>query len=133
MNDDERRTRLRDATLVNLTENRRRGVSTWEGRAYDYTCQTVTSRLAEPMRADCADLTEVVVASGHWMAQEKPEAVNASLAAGWQPSFRTSGPQRLCDHEARDRPNCGTVREDGFQRGLPQPQVLRQQALRDRA
>lgn len=47
--------------------------------AYDYTCQTVTSRLAEPMRADCADLTEVVVASGHWMAQEKPEAVNASL------------------------------------------------------
>ena len=46
---------------------------------YDYTCQTVTSRLAEPMRADCADLTEVVVASGHWMAQEKPEAVNASL------------------------------------------------------
>jgi pimeloyl-ACP methyl ester carboxylesterase len=47
--------------------------------AYDYTCQTVTSRLAEPMRADCANLTEVVVASGHWMAQEKPEAVNAAL------------------------------------------------------
>lgn len=47
--------------------------------AYDYTCQTVTSRLAEPMRADCADLTEVVVASGHWMAQERPETVNAAL------------------------------------------------------
>ncbi len=48
--------------------------------AYDYTCETVTSRLAEPMRADCADLTEVVVPSGHWMAQEKPAAVNAALA-----------------------------------------------------
>jgi pimeloyl-ACP methyl ester carboxylesterase len=47
---------------------------------YDYTCQTVTSRLAEPMRRDCADLTEVIVRSGHWMAQEKPAAVNAALA-----------------------------------------------------
>jgi pimeloyl-ACP methyl ester carboxylesterase len=48
--------------------------------AYDYTCETVTSRLAEPMRQDCGDLTEVVVPSGHWMAQEKPLAVNAALA-----------------------------------------------------
>jgi pimeloyl-ACP methyl ester carboxylesterase len=47
--------------------------------AYDYTCQTVTSRLAEPMRQDCTDLTEVVVQSGHWMAQERPTAVNAAL------------------------------------------------------
>ena len=47
---------------------------------YDWTCQTVTSRLADPMRADCTDLTEVVVESGHWMAQEKPVAVNAALA-----------------------------------------------------
>jgi pimeloyl-ACP methyl ester carboxylesterase len=48
--------------------------------AYDTTCETMTSRLAEPMRRDCADLTEVVVESGHWMAQEKPVAVNAALA-----------------------------------------------------
>jgi len=48
--------------------------------AYDTTCETMTSRLAEPMRQDCADLTEVVVNSGHWMAQEKPVAVNAALA-----------------------------------------------------
>jgi pimeloyl-ACP methyl ester carboxylesterase len=48
--------------------------------AFDYTCQTVTSRLAEPMRRDCSDLTEAVVQSGHWMAQEKPAAVNAALA-----------------------------------------------------
>jgi pimeloyl-ACP methyl ester carboxylesterase len=47
---------------------------------YDYTCETVASRLAEPMRRDCRDLTEVIVQSGHWMAQEKPRAVNAALA-----------------------------------------------------
>jgi pimeloyl-ACP methyl ester carboxylesterase len=46
---------------------------------YDYTCETVTSRLAEPMRQDCSRLSEVTVASGHWMAQEKPVAVNAAL------------------------------------------------------
>jgi len=32
------------------------------------------------MRALCSDLTEVVVPSGHRMAQEKPVAVNAALA-----------------------------------------------------
>jgi hypothetical protein len=32
------------------------------------------------MRRDCRRLTEVVVTSGHWMAQEKPQAVNAALA-----------------------------------------------------
>jgi hypothetical protein len=31
------------------------------------------------MRRDCADLTEVVVPSGHWMAQERPVDVNAAL------------------------------------------------------
>jgi pimeloyl-ACP methyl ester carboxylesterase len=48
--------------------------------AYDYTCETIDSRLAEPMRQDCGDLTEAVVRSGHWMAQEQPVAVNAALA-----------------------------------------------------
>jgi pimeloyl-ACP methyl ester carboxylesterase len=48
---------------------------------YDYTCETVTSRLADPMRGDCRNLTEVVVPSGHWMAQEKPRTVNAALAS----------------------------------------------------
>jgi pimeloyl-ACP methyl ester carboxylesterase len=47
--------------------------------AYDYTCETLVSRLAGPMRRDCGDLTEAVVPSGHWMAQEKPVAVNAAL------------------------------------------------------
>ena len=48
--------------------------------AYDYVCETIDSRLAEPMRAYCANLTEVTIPSGHWMAQEKPTQVNAALA-----------------------------------------------------
>jgi hypothetical protein len=32
------------------------------------------------MRANCANLTEVTIMSGHWMAQEKPIYVNAALA-----------------------------------------------------
>ncbi|HUP06110.1 MAG TPA: alpha/beta hydrolase [Caldimonas sp.] len=50
--------------------------------AYDNTCETLRSRLAEPMRAACDRLTEKIVRSGHWMAQEQPVAVNAALA-GW--------------------------------------------------
>jgi pimeloyl-ACP methyl ester carboxylesterase len=48
--------------------------------AHDFICATLDSRLADPMRANCADLTEAVVPSGHWMAQEKPLQVNAALA-----------------------------------------------------
>jgi pimeloyl-ACP methyl ester carboxylesterase len=47
---------------------------------YDYVCTTIDTRLSEPMRAHCANLSEAVVKSGHWMAQEKPERVNAELA-----------------------------------------------------
>ena len=47
---------------------------------YDYVCDTVTSRLAEPMRDRCNQLDEAVVFSGHWMAQERPAEVNAALA-----------------------------------------------------
>jgi len=47
---------------------------------YDFVCETVTSRLADPMRARCRDLSERIVDSGHWMAQERPQAVNAALA-----------------------------------------------------
>ena len=47
--------------------------------AYDYTCETVESRLAEPMRQACRNLSEVIISSGHWMAQEKPVEVNAAL------------------------------------------------------
>ena len=46
---------------------------------YDYVCETLSSRLADPMRATCSNLTEAIVKSGHWMAQENPTAVNAAL------------------------------------------------------
>ena len=48
--------------------------------AYDYVCETLQSRLAEPMRVHAPQLKEVIVPSGHWMAQEQPLAVNAALA-----------------------------------------------------
>ncbi len=47
--------------------------------AYDYTCECVDSRLPEPMRERCRNLTERTVNSGHWMAQEKPVDVNNAL------------------------------------------------------
>ncbi|MGH8597876.1 MAG: alpha/beta fold hydrolase [Gammaproteobacteria bacterium] len=47
---------------------------------YDFVCETVNSRLAEPMRARCTKLTERVIDGGHWLAQEKPREVNAALA-----------------------------------------------------
>jgi pimeloyl-ACP methyl ester carboxylesterase len=48
--------------------------------SYDYVCETLDSRLAEPMRAHCDNLTEATIPSGHWMAQERPVEVNAALA-----------------------------------------------------
>jgi len=46
---------------------------------YDYVCETITSRAAEPMRQMCSRLDEAVIDSGHWMAQERPMAVSAAL------------------------------------------------------
>ena len=48
---------------------------------YDYTCETVASRLAEPMRTYCRSLHEQTIRSGHWMAQERPREVNAALVS----------------------------------------------------
>ena len=47
--------------------------------AYDYVCETVKSRLPEPMRERCRNLTEYTVNSGHWMAQERPVDVSNAL------------------------------------------------------
>ena len=49
--------------------------------ASDWICETLDSQLADPMRQACSALSEVVVDSGHWMQQERPERVNACLAA----------------------------------------------------
>ncbi len=46
---------------------------------YDFVCECVHSRLAEPMRTYCRNLSEETIRSGHWMAQEKPAEVNAAL------------------------------------------------------
>jgi pimeloyl-ACP methyl ester carboxylesterase len=46
---------------------------------YDSTCETINSNLADPMRKECEKLTERVIYSGHWMAQEKPAEVNSAL------------------------------------------------------
>jgi hypothetical protein len=48
--------------------------------AFDYICATFDTRLAEPMRENCRDLTDARVASGHRLSQEKPMEVNAALA-----------------------------------------------------
>lgn len=50
--------------------------------ARDATCETVNSRLAEAMRVDCADLTEVVIAAGHEVMLERADETNAAIA-GW--------------------------------------------------
>jgi soluble epoxide hydrolase / lipid-phosphate phosphatase len=46
---------------------------------WDLICDTKTSRLAEPMRQVCTNLTEVTVEAGHFLACEKPAEVNAAL------------------------------------------------------
>ncbi len=46
---------------------------------YDYVCESVHSRLGEPMRKYCRNLKEEVIKAGHWVAQEKPLEVNGAL------------------------------------------------------
>lgn len=49
---------------------------------WDPVCDTIHSRLADPMREDCTDLTEVTIAGGHMLMLERPDEVNAAVA-GW--------------------------------------------------
>ena len=46
---------------------------------YEPTADTVRTRLAEPMREHCTDLTEVSLPAGHWVGLEKSVEVNAAL------------------------------------------------------
>ncbi|KAI0465748.1 putative epoxide hydrolase [Xylaria cf. heliscus] len=46
---------------------------------WDLVCETKTSRLAEPMRQVCSNLTEVTVDAGHFAQYEKPGEINAAL------------------------------------------------------
>ena len=47
---------------------------------WDTICDTKTSRLPEPMREVCSNLTEVTIESGHFVPMEKPAETNAALA-----------------------------------------------------
>jgi hypothetical protein len=55
------------------------------------------------MRRDCTNLTEAVVPSGHWMAQEQPIQVNAALAKWF----------------AAKAPNAWPASRNGFSRAGP--------------
>lgn len=46
---------------------------------YEPTADTVRTRLAEPMREHCTNLTEVSLPAGHWVGLEKSVEVNAAL------------------------------------------------------
>ena len=61
--------------------------------SYDTVCDAITSDLPRPMRAACTNLTECEIASGHWMAQEKPREVNAVLARWLATSVSDAWPQ----------------------------------------
>ena len=43
---------------------------------WDAVCDTAHSHLADPMREDCADLTEVSIPGGHVLMLERPDKVN---------------------------------------------------------
>ena len=47
--------------------------------ARDPTCATVHGQLADPMREDCADLTEVVIDAGHESMLERPGEVSQAI------------------------------------------------------
>nr|POE56550.1 hypothetical protein CFP56_33522 [Quercus suber] len=47
---------------------------------YDTVCDTVNSRLAEPMQRLCKNLTYTSIDAGHWVLLEKPEETNAAIA-----------------------------------------------------
>ena len=46
---------------------------------WDTVCDTVHSALAEPMREDCADLSEATIEAGHSVMLEAPDAVNEAI------------------------------------------------------
>ncbi|MEL6487363.1 MAG: alpha/beta hydrolase, partial [Pseudomonadota bacterium] len=47
--------------------------------AYDPICTTLTGTICEQMRSHCRQLSEATIKSGHWVAQEKPDDLNAAL------------------------------------------------------
>jgi pimeloyl-ACP methyl ester carboxylesterase len=50
------------------------------GGQWDTVCDTAYGHLAEPMREDCSNLTEVSIAAGHMLMLERPDEVNRRIA-----------------------------------------------------
>ena len=46
----------------------------------DTVCDTPRTRLADPVRQDCARLTEVTVEAGHELMLEAPDQVNTAIS-----------------------------------------------------
>ena len=81
-----------DAWYSNHKRNRAYSLEKWKnegylhmpvlfiGAKYDGVCATGASRLSEPMRNYCTDLTECEIDAGHWVGLEKPAEVNAVIA-----------------------------------------------------
>jgi hypothetical protein len=72
---------------------------------WDPTCSTVGTALAEPMRAACADLTEMVVDSGHYVSLENPRVSRHRSIAGSRRSTdrETARPRDRETARPRDR------------------------------
>nr|POE78481.1 epoxide hydrolase a [Quercus suber] len=47
---------------------------------YEAVCDTINTRIAEPMERLCKDLTFTYIDAGHWVLLEKPEETNAAIA-----------------------------------------------------
>lgn len=48
--------------------------------AWDTTCDTLRTTFADPMRADCVDLTERTIEAGHELMIEQPAETNSAIA-----------------------------------------------------
>ena len=70
---------------------------------YEPTADTVRTRLAEPMREHCTDLTEVSLPAGHWVHLERPVEVNSALMQ-WLSSAGLPEATRTGEREARWSP-----------------------------
>ena len=81
-----------DAWYLNHARNRAYALEKWKNDGYlhmpvlfihakfDGVCATSNSKLAEPMRKYCTDLTECSIDAGHWVAGEKPAETSAAIA-----------------------------------------------------
>ena len=81
-----------DAWYANHARNRAYSLEKWKNDGdlhmpvlfihakFDATCATTLTRLCEPMRQHCTNLTEVSIDAGHWVAEEKPAETSAAIA-----------------------------------------------------